>query len=732
MDELTAHRTHYEALILQYATNASEDVLYQCSELGKQLAKIGVSSDEVVHFHHEAISTVASQLNKQAIVDVHDMLTELALHQKLALEREINAHQMMMLEVERKKVIEQSILSAFPDTIIKLSLDLQLLDVNKHFFKLFGQSTLTKVQLPSLFQFPDVVLAAIKKTLASGVRNTVTENLILADGQLCPSEISMLLLMDGQFEKDGILLIIRDLRESIESEKRVIMAKQMVFDVIETIPQRIYWIATNGKMVGCNSYFLKDIGHTSLEEALADLQLTFRFKHLFLDQTIARNILSNQLPAFESERSVTNASGDTLIIHEKALPLKTHTGELYGVICCYDDVTKIKQEQAKNERLTHQLNQSQRLESIGKLSGSIAHDFNNMLSVIMGYSQLLVRHLPKSKTQECDYLSRIITASEKAKHLTAKLLSFSKRDIQKLEIIELTQYIKEALSTYQAIIGEDTRINFIANEECFVKADITQLDQVVLNLLVNARDAMAENDCDTEKRIVVTVSLSHDKQEAANQTVMIRVEDSGCGIERDKLQYIFEPFYSTKEELGTGLGLATIYGIIEQHNAEIQVTSQLGQGTVFSIYWPLHNVAANPIERINERHAQPMQCKKTSGIVYVVEDEPGVRMLMQSLLIDAGYQVSVFENGSQLFKALPEKDRVPDLLITDLILSEQRNGKQIGEKFNHYFPTVPILYVSGYSHELVSKHGIVLREVHFLKKPFEIESFISIVSELIT
>ena len=734
MTKLTAYQNHYQDLILQYSKNTSEDILYQCSELGKQFAKIGVASDEIVHFHHHAITSVSSQLGKQAILDANDMLIELALHQKLSLEREISAHQKVMLEIERKKFTEQSIISAFPDIIIKLSPRFELVDANGHFFTIFGYKKLSETNLKSLFQCPDAIMGAMIKSLSSGMRESLTENIVLADGQICPSQISILSLMDSNCNKDGMLLIIRDLRESIDSEKRIIMAKQMVFNVIETIPQRIYWLATDGKMLGCNSYFLADIGYSSLDHALNGLQYDARYEDIFLDKSVANSIISNQLPAYDCERDIVNALGESITIHEKAVPLKTVSGEIYGVICCYDDVTEIKQEQIKNQQLTQQLNQSQRLESIGKLSSSIAHDFNNMLSVILGYSQLLARFLSTDEQASAyEYVSHIISASEKAKHLTAKLLSFSKRDIQKLEIIELCQYLRDVLSTYKTIIGEDTQINLSVTDDCYIRADRTQLDQVLLNLLVNARDAISDNDAQQEKTIEVSLTISHNTKDSDHQTVLMSVTDNGCGIAEDKLEYIFDPFYSTKKDLGTGLGLSTIYGIVEQNKADIKVTSQIGQGTTFSIYWPLCDSSAVLVEaKPQTTPTVPAATNKHSGVIYVVEDEHGVRLLMQALLEDAGYEVYVFENGSELINAMSNMPLAPDLLITDLILSEQLNGKLLAEQFNQKFPTVPVLYVSGYSHELVSKRGIILSDINFLKKPFEIDELINTVSTSIS
>ena len=734
MTKLTAYQNHYQDLILQYSKNTSEDILYQCSELGKQFAKIGVASDEIVHFHHHAITSVSSQLGKQAILDANDMLIELALHQKLSLEREISAHQKVMLEIERKKFTEQSIISAFPDIIIKLSPRFELVDANGHFFTIFGYKKLSETNLKSLFQCPDAIMGAMIKSLSSGMRESLTENIVLADGQICPSQISILSLMDSNCNKDGMLLIIRDLRESIDSEKRIIMAKQMVFNVIETIPQRIYWLATDGKMLGCNSYFLADIGYSSLDHALNGLQYDARYEDIFLDKSVANSIISNQLPAYDCERDIVNALGESITIHEKAVPLKTVSGEIYGVICCYDDVTEIKQEQIKNQQLTQQLNQSQRLESIGKLSSSIAHDFNNMLSVILGYSQLLARFLSTDEQASAyEYVSHIISASEKAKHLTAKLLSFSKRDIQKLEIIELCQYLRDVLSTYKTIIGEDTQINLSVTDDCYIRADRTQLHQALLNLLVNARDAISDNDAQQEKTIEVSLTISHNTKDSDHQTVLMSVTDNGCGIAEDKLEYIFDPFYSTKKDLGTGLGLSTIYGIVEQNKADIKVTSQIGQGTTFSIYWPLCDSSAVLVEaKPQTTPAVPAATNKHSGVIYVVEDEHGVRLLMQALLEDAGYEVYVFENGSELINAMSNMPLAPDLLITDLILSEQLNGKLLAEQFNQKFPTVPVLYVSGYSHELVSKRGIILSDINFLKKPFEIDELINTVSTSIS
>jgi CheY-like chemotaxis protein len=357
-----------------------------------------------------------------------------------------------------------------------------------------------------------------------------------------------------------------------------------------------------------------------------------------------------------------------------------------------------------------------------------------MLSVILGYSQLLERTFTDTDFyKESEYISSIINASEKAKLLTSKLLSFSKKEIKKLEVFELSKCVQETLVTYGSIISEDIFVDFQTIESGFIQADRTQIDQVILNLLVNSRDAMLDNIQRAKKLIEIDISYEDSVYNQEKSSIILTLKDNGCGIQRADLEHIFEPFYSTKKDLGTGLGLSTVHNIVKQQGGDISVTSQLGKGTTFRISWPqvtnpaLHKT--NTQEPLHTTFTKSLQANQQH--IYLVEDEQGVRNLVKALLSESGYQVSVFDNGNSLLEYLENTPPAPALLITDLILTNQLNGKQIAEQFSAFYPDVPVLYVSGYSHELISKRGIVLDNVNFLRKPFEISTLIDTVNHLI-
>lgn len=729
MSKLSLFRDYYSDLVIKYATNRDESILYDCSELGKKFAFLNVASDELVSFHQEVVCALSYQLDKQAILDCHDLLVELALHQKLSLERELAVNNEMVREIQRKTQVERSIFSAFPDVIIKLSQSLKILDVNTQFFSLFDDMNTSKSSLSKLFEPAQKIHQTLKHTLSTGKRCTVKVNLISKGGVLCPAEVSVVMIQNTDVEYDGFLLIVRDLSQSIDVENQLVMANQMISDVIEAIPHRIYWLSEKMELLGCNSHFLNDIGCETLDDAITNQHtIKEKYKNIFLDNSITKNILNQQLGAFNSERIIDTVAIQSMVINEHALPLQNLSGETYGVICCYENITHIKQELKKNEQLTEQLNQAQRIDSIGKLAGSIAHDFNNMLSVILGYSQLLARIFKDRDEQKAtEYLNRIISASDKAKLLTGKLLSFSKKDIKQLEQINLGHYVEDALVTYSSIIGEDTFIELSAESDCFIQADKTQLDQLLLNLLVNARDAMFEATKDESKQIDINIYKR-------KQSIMLAIKDNGCGIENEKLQRIFEPFYSTKKDLGTGLGLSTVLEIIKQHKGTITVDSQIHVGTEFVVelpsFQPKNVCIDNKIVQVVGDQETPINLD-TGKHIFLVEDEEGVKNLICSILKDNGFNVTAFDNGTDLLSKLKLGKSVPDLLITDLILPNQLNGKLLAEKFKHLYPDKPVLYVSGYSHELISKRGIMVEGISYLKKPFDISELLSVVSDLL-
>ncbi len=725
----------YQQHILHYANTADEETLYTCSELGKELALNEYSVEEVVIMHQSCITNLGSLLSAQQVIASFDVLTEVTVQQSLWLKREIELKSSAQTKVSQQLKLEKSIISSFPDILIKLSNDLDVLDTNDHFNKLFANKSVTKkADFLSIFEHQDEILRLCTHTLNSKQRLTRRMNLVSSKQQLFPCEVTLVLLNDINQKNNGFLCIIRDLSEILQTSAQLKFAHQMIHDVIEAMPVRIYWKDNLHQFLGCNSTYLSDIGLTSEQQLLYKTtgQLADSVADIALDLTIEEQVMQQMVPFHQIERQITLATQQQIFIKETIHPLKDLKGKIYGIICCYEDISELKEKELENNRLANNLNQSQRLESVGRLAGGIAHDFNNMLSVILGYSQLMERDktIVNQQNKFIDYLGRISAAADKAKLLTEKLLTFSRKQVLQPQKIELYQHITQTLTTYDSIIGEDIFISLNTSGSFWVYADANQIDQVILNLLVNARDAMEDKPSTTQKRIELTLSSAQ-----KGQTVCLSIKDTGVGIPKEIQDQIFEPFFTTKRDIGTGLGLATVFGIIAQNNGDIVVNSKEGVGTEFLIYWPIDEdepSASKAINEINDKSltiplARPIQ----AAVICIVEDEEPVRNLMASVISNHGYQVIAKESGRSLFHYLEHQSLQPALLISDVILSDGENGVEVSELFSASYPDSKVMFVSGYSNDLISKRGIILDGFCYLKKPFDIDKLISMVDGLL-
>lgn len=370
----------------------------------------------------------------------------------------------------------------------------------------------------------------------------------------------------------------------------------------------------------------------------------------------------------------------------------------------------------EQEALRAQLAQSRRMESIGRLAGGVAHDFNNLLTVIVGNAEI-VRSDDTLPEDHLESLSQVLEASDRARALTQQLLMFGRKQVIRPKSTDLNLQVNEALKLYRRVIGEDIALRFHpCSEATPILADKQQFDQLLGNLLLNARDAIYERPHNARVgNITVSTSivLEGSPLHAGLPAVCLTVSDSGIGMDEITRQNIFEPFFTTKSVgQGTGLGLATVLGVVQQNNGVIQVDSARDEGSTFRVYWPLieHEVApvsANAGARVGRGNER----------VFLVEDEDQVRRLMVRGLERLGFTVVAFASGEALIEHLASGATPPDLLVTDIVMPRM-NGAQVAEAVLARIPTLPVLFVSGYTDDIVAQQGIVRSGVQLLEKPF--------------
>jgi len=441
---------------------------------------------------------------------------------------------------------------------------------------------------------------------------------------------------------------------------------------------------------------------------------------------------NTQNPSVINEVKIIGKDGRTafLEISSRPLSLKDSRTNIENIA---RDVTHRHLMQEAQEALRkseEQLIQSQKLESVGRLAGGIAHDFNNMLTAINGYSDLILSRIDETNPLRQNVVE-IKKAGERSTALTQQLLAFSRKQILKPEIISVNQTVSDTGTLLERLIGEDISLVKILDYNVkSVEVDPSQLSQVIVNLAVNARDAMPMGGTLTIETKNIYLDDEFAKTNFDGQGgdfVMLSVSDTGIGMNDEVLQQIFEPFFTTKETgKGTGLGLATVYGFIKQSNGGITVESRQGDGTNFKIFLPC---AAEPIEKTKLESSKDLS-KNGAETILLVEDEEMVRNLSREILLSCGYRVIEAANGADALEVCGKDAIKIDLLLTDVVMPEM-SGRELWEKLIAKYPRLKVLFTSGYTDDMVVHSGIRNDETNFLQKPFSIDALMRKVREVL-
>lgn len=397
------------------------------------------------------------------------------------------------------------------------------------------------------------------------------------------------------------------------------------------------------------------------------------------------------------------------------------------MICRYKSTVALNKELQANikekDKLGKQLSQAQKMDSIGRLAGGVAHDLNNLLSPIIGYSDLLSDSRALSGTEKLQ-VEQINSAGHKASDLVKQLLAFSRKQVLEYKVVNLNEVISGFEELLRRTIREDISIHFLKSSDIqLINADIGQLEQVLMNLSVNASDAMQNGGILTIETARVNLDASYpcDALEMkAGDYVMLAISDNGQGMDKETRENIFEPFFTTKGELGTGLGLATVYGILKQHNANILVYSEIAQGTTFKIYFP---VSEDQIETEKVRLSKVDVLDGTESIL-LVEDEESVREVVKQILETNGYSVISFGDGHEAIDFMNTHAEKIDLLITDVIMPKM-NGKELYSILTENISDLKVIYISGYTDNVIVQHGILGESLQFLQKPFSVKDLLT-------
>ncbi len=404
-------------------------------------------------------------------------------------------------------------------------------------------------------------------------------------------------------------------------------------------------------------------------------------------------------------------------IHDRAFPVRAARagadgdalGEIIRIVGTAEDITERRQ-------LEEQFRQAQKMDAIGQLAGGVAHDFNNILTVIQGYGSLLM--MGEQTPDAADAVGQIVQAAERAANLTRQLLAFSRRQVLQPRLLDLNEIVTSLSTMLRRILGEDVRLQLnLHARPLMARADAGMLDQVLMNLVVNARDAMpggGQMSIETTEKIFDAEEAREIGAAASGRHVCLRVTDTGSGIPAKDLPHIFEPFFTTKEPgKGTGLGLATVFGIVAQHGGSLKVDSAVGRGTVFDVFLP---AAESTSSSLTEESAEPAGRGGTETIL-IVEDDPYVRALTRVVLERQGYHLLEAAHGAEALRIWDQHGGAVDLLLTDIVMPEGMSGRELAARLRSRNPKLKVIFTSGYSADIAGRELSERERQSFIQKP---------------
>ncbi|MEK7399290.1 MAG: PAS domain S-box protein [Candidatus Poribacteria bacterium] len=622
-------------------------------------------------------------------------------------ERKLSEEQLRSSEIKYRTLFNSSV-----DAILIHDLEGRLLEVNDAAIERLGYSReeILKMSLMDInsLDYAGLVPERIEKLIDKGYAFFETEH-ITKDGIKIPVEVNGKII-----EYNGtpaVLGISRDITERKKAEEKLRESKERHRSILQTAIDGFWLVDTQGRLLEANDAYCLMSGY-SMQELLTmsipDLEAAETEENT--DAHIQK-IMAQGADRFESRHR--RKDGSIFDVEISAQYRDTEGGQLVAFL---RDITERKQAEVLQERLQ----QTSKLESIGRLAGGVAHDFNNMLTVIQGSTSLAMMDLNRSDPLY-NRLKMIEDASDRATGLTRQLLAFSRKQIIEPKIINLNDIIANLQKMLGRLIGEDIELQtFLDENPTHINADPGQIEQIIINLAVNSRDAMP----DGGKLTIETSNLFLDKSYCRTHPntqvgnyVLMTISDSGYGMSKDTKEHIFEPFFTTKKPgEGTGLGLATVYGIVKQHNGHIECYSEIDHGTTFKIYLPEDDKGI--ISKLEE--SEKTDIVLGSETVLLVEDDNFVREVTTDFLKHLGYNVLIAENGGMAFIVAEQYNQTIHLLLTDIVMPGI-NGRQLAERLLKIHPEMKVLYTSGYTQNVIAHHGVLEEGFNFIGKPFRLQ-----------
>jgi PAS domain S-box-containing protein len=514
---------------------------------------------------------------------------------------------------------------------------------------------------------------------------------------------------DAQGKVTSAVVVFMDITESRKAEQAVARSEAKYRGLFDSMMDGFVLVDLDGHVIESNQSYRKMLGYSAEElKRKTYVELTPEPWHAFESRIVKEQVLPRGYSEIY-EKEYRRKDGSVLPVELRTFQLK-EAGVPVAMWAIVRDVTAVRSLQA-------QLVQSQKLESIGRLAGGVAHDFNNMLGVILGHVELALAQ-DGAAQQLRDDLQEIQRAARRSADLTKQLLAFARKQTVSPVLLDLNATVASSLQMLHRLLGENVELRWKPSDEPLpIMMDPSQVDQLLTNLCVNARDSIKDVGALTIEAEEVGLNEDYCKahpEATPGAYVRLVVSDTGCGMDRETLSHLFEPFFTTKAQgQGTGLGLATVHGVVKQNGGFINVYSEPGSGTAFSIYLPRHRGGPGPAD-LEGTAAPPVRGHET---ILVVEDEPAILKVTKRMLEGQGYLVLAASTPGEAIQVAREHQGQVQLLLTDVVMPEM-NGRTLAKNLLSISPNMKSLFMSGYTADVIAHQGVLPDGVNFLQKPF--------------
>jgi len=658
----------------------------------------------------------ASENNRQEILAINKNLedrvqsrtAELTLLNEQLLE-EVDKHKHARMKLEQSEGKFRTLVDLAAVGILLGSNDGVITDANRSMCEIVGMAPeeLIGLHINQLnFTKQSLEESPLRFDLLHSQKKVISERRISRpDGSEVAIEMQTIMMPDGTIQS-----IFNDITERLQVELELRDSEER-FRTLHNASFGGIVIHDQGLILDCNQG-LSDMTGYSMEELIGMDGLKLITSQW--QQIVRQNIQSEYSQAYEVD--VIRKDGTTIpaSIRGSMIPYRGRTVRVTE----FRDITEQRKSAEEKLKLEEQLFQAQKMETIGQLAGGVAHDFNNMLGVIIGYSEMAMMKID-SATPLYNDLTKIRKAADRSAEITRQLLAFARKQTVEPTVLDLNETVEGMLQMIRRLIGEDIKLVWLPGNDLWkVKMDASQIDQILVNLCVNARDAISGvgeltvqlDNCMRDEEVPANVPVSH-----AREYVRLSVRDNGCGMSEDTLVHAFEPFFTTKDVgVGTGLGLATVYGAVKQNNGLINVTSHVQQGTTIEIFIPRY--LGEELENTSEIEEKDSALPGSETIL-VVEDEETILELARKMLENLGYQVLTSVSPIEAVKMTKSFKRTIHLFLLDVIMPEI-NGRDLARKLQAIKPQAKCLYMSGYTSDIIASQGLLDEGIDLIQKPF--------------